>query len=146
MQIQRTTTLNKASRSRSELIFKGRGMTDRQFIDALIKKTILSDELGQKLLIEAGQSGKSVEDIIYARRLVDEISVAKTKGELLGAPYKKVNPDEIKENVLKTIAGETAQAYGFVPLERDNKMLVAGMLRPNQSQVHPEIGYDFAPV
>jgi len=106
-------------------------MTDRQFIDALIKKTILSDELGQKLLIEAGQSGKSVEDIIYTRHLVDEISVVKTKGELLGVPYKKVNPDEIKENALKTIAGETAQTYGFVPLERDNKMLVAGMLRPN---------------
>ncbi len=107
------------------------GMNDRQLIDALIKKTLLSDELGQKLLVEAGQSGKSVEDIIYSRRLLDEVSVVKTKGEILSIPYRKVNPDEISDDTLKIMAGATAQTYGFIPLKRDAKILVAGMLRPN---------------
>lgn len=106
-------------------------MNDRQLIEALIKKTLLSDELGQKLLVEASQSGKPVEDIIYSRHLLDDVSVAKTKGEILGIPYRKINLDEIKDDVLKLVSGETAQTYGFIPLTRDPKMLVVGMLRPN---------------
>jgi len=106
-------------------------MMDKQFVEALIKKTLFSDELGQKLLVEARESGKSVEDIIYSRRLLDEVSVAKTKGEILGIPYKKIDPNDVSDDTLKIIAGETAHTYGFVPLKRDAKMLVAGMLKPN---------------
>lgn len=105
-------------------------MNDRQLIDALIKKTFLSLELGQKLAVEAEQFGKSVEDIIYTRRLLDDVSVAQTKSEILGIPYIKVNPDEIKDDILKLVSQETARTYGFIPLSRDDKMLVAGMLKP----------------
>jgi len=106
-------------------------MTDRQLIDALIKKTLLSDELGQKLLVEAQQSGRTVEEVIYNRHLVDEVSLAKIKGEILNIPYKKVNSEDISDEILKLVSPETAQTYGFIPLSRDAKMLVAGMLRPN---------------
>ncbi|MEK7195931.1 MAG: GspE/PulE family protein [Patescibacteria group bacterium] len=105
-------------------------MNDRQLIEALIKKTLLSEELGQKLILESGQTGKSVEDILYTRHLLDEVSVAKTKSEILGIPYKKIKPDEITEELIKVIPLETATTYGFVPLSRDDKMLVAGMLHP----------------
>ncbi len=105
-------------------------MNDRQLIDALIKKTLLSLELGQKLVVEAEQFGKSVEDIIYTRRLLDDISIAQTKSEILGIPYVKVNPDEVKEDLLKLVPQETARTYGFVPLSSDDKMLIAGMIKP----------------
>ncbi|OGY57114.1 MAG: hypothetical protein A3D47_00385 [Candidatus Colwellbacteria bacterium RIFCSPHIGHO2_02_FULL_43_15] len=106
-------------------------MDDRQLIEALIKKTLLSDELGQKLLLESKQTNRPVEDILYIRRLAEEVSVAQIKSEILGIPYKKINPDDIKPEVIKFIPEETAQNYGFVPLSADKKILVAGMLHPN---------------
>ena len=106
-------------------------MNDRQLIEALIKKTLLSEELGQKLILESGQTGKSVEDILYTRHLLDEISVAETKSQILGIPYKKIKPDEVTEKLIKIVPLETATTYGFVPLSRDDKMLVAGMVHPS---------------
>ncbi len=106
-------------------------MNDRQLIEALIKKTLLSEELGQKLILESGQTGKSVEDILYTRHLLDEVSVAEAKSEILSIPYKKIKPDEITEDLIKIIPLETATTYGFVPLSRDGKMLVAGMIHPS---------------
>src|SRR3990167_7035704 len=106
-------------------------MDDRQLIEALIKKTLLSDELGQKLLLESKQTNRPVEDILYFRRLAEEVSVAQIKSEILGIPYKKINPDDIKPEVIKFIPEETAQNYGFVPLSADKKILVAGMVHPS---------------
>lgn len=105
-------------------------MNDRQLIEALIKKTLLSEELGQKLILESGQTGKSVEDILYTRHLLDEVSVAETKSGILGIPYKKIKPDEVTEDLIKIIPLETATTYDFVPLSKDDKMLVAGMVHP----------------
>jgi len=116
-------------------------MNDKQLIQALIKKTLLSDELGQKLILESQQTGKSIEEIIYARHLLDELSVVQTKSELLGIPYKKVDIEIIKEDLLKVVPGETAQTYGFVPLSKDAKMLVAGMLRPNDTRAQEALKF-----
>lgn len=106
-------------------------MNDRQLIEALIKKTLLSEELGQKLILESQQTGKSVEDILYTRHLLDEVSVAETKSEILGIPYKKIKLDDVTEELIKIVSLETATTYGFVPLSRDDKMLVAGMVHPS---------------
>ena len=106
-------------------------MDDKALVEALIKKSLLLAETGQKLLTESAQMRQSVEDLIYGRRLLNEIDVAKVKSELLGIPYKAVEFDKIPDDVLKLIPEETAQTYHVVPLSRDEKLLVVGMINPN---------------
>lgn len=116
-------------------------MEDKQLADALVKSEIISPELSQKLLLEASQISKSFEDILYERRLADQAAVAKVKGELLGIPYKKVEPTEITDEAVKVIPFETASTYKTVPLEKKDNMLIVGMLNPDDSRAQEALRF-----
>ena len=105
-------------------------MDDNKLVEALIKKSLLLPETAQKLITEAAQVHQPVENLIYSRRLINEAEVAKTKGEILGIPYKQVDFEKIPDDALKLMPSETAQTYHMAPLSRDGKMLVVGMINP----------------
>ncbi len=105
-------------------------MDDKTLAEALVKKSLLLSETAQKLMTEAAQVHQPIENLIYSRRLINEAEVAKVKSEILGIPYKPVKFEEIPDEALKLIPGETAQTYHIAPLSRDEKMLVVGMINP----------------
>ncbi len=105
-------------------------MDDKALAEALVKKSLLLAETAQKLLTDAAQVRQPIENLIYSRRLINEGEVAKVKSELLGIPYKPVNFEEIPDEALKLVPAETAQNYRVAPLSRDEKMLVVGMINP----------------
>lgn len=116
-------------------------MDDKTLIEALIKKSLLLSETGQKLLNESMQTKQPVESLIYSRRLIDEVEVAKVKSEILGIPYRPVQFDKISDEVLKTIPEETAQTYHVIPLSRDDKMLVVGMTEPQDTRAQDALRF-----
>ncbi|MFH1188795.1 MAG: GspE/PulE family protein [bacterium] len=105
-------------------------MNNKQLIDTLVSKGFLIDSVGQKLIAEASQTNHPVEDIILFRRLVDEVTIAKTKGDILGIPYIEVAADEISQDILDLVSAETVQTYKVAPLSKDGNMLVVGMIHP----------------
>jgi len=105
-------------------------MDDKKLLQTLIEESLISEELAQQITVESAQSGKSAEEILYARHLLDEVSVAKAKSKILGIPYEKVKADTITDELLKLIPEETASAYHIVPLALNDKLLVVGMLKP----------------
>ncbi|MBI2013267.1 MAG: type II/IV secretion system protein [Candidatus Colwellbacteria bacterium] len=107
-------------------------MEDKNLLDALVNQGLLSRELAAKLSVEANSLGKSVESLIYEKRAVDEVSVAKAKGSALGIPYKHIDPDTIPEDAVKLISLDTIQNYGVVPISKQGNMLVVGMLNPDE--------------
>jgi len=109
-------------------------MTDKELFQEFVKRKLLDEKIAERVLRDASFSGKSAEEILYAERLVDEIAIAKAKSEILGAPYKKVNPESIDDNLLKVIPRDTSMAYRVVPLERTRDLLVVGMLRPDDNK------------
>ena len=106
-------------------------MTDQELIQELIKKGVVAQAIGDRVLKDAALSGSSPEDVLYEKRLADEIAVAKVKGALSGAPYKKVDAASISDDLLKIIPRETSMTYRVVPIERTPEMLVVGMFRPD---------------
>src|SRR3989344_5373049 len=105
-------------------------MDDKTLVDALVQDSLISVELGGQILKEAAVSGKSAEEVIYSRRLVDEATVAGVKSKILGIPYRKVKPSDISDAMLKLIPEETAMTYAVVPLELKDKMFTVGMVKP----------------
>jgi len=105
-------------------------MDDKTLVDALVQDSLISVELAGQILKEATVSGRSAEEVIYSRRLVDEATVADTKSKILGIPYRKVKLDDISDAMLKLIPEETATTYGVVPLTLQDKMLTVGMVKP----------------
>ena len=116
-------------------------MEDRVLADALSKKAILSPELSQKLLIEAKETRKRFEDIVYGRRLADEAAVAGVKSEILGIPFQKVKIDSISDQVIKMIPYETATTYKAVPIGKQDNMLVVGMLNPDDPRAQEALRF-----
>jgi len=116
-------------------------MEEKKFLQALIAQSLISEELAQQLIVQASQSRESVEDLIYKRRLLDEVSVAKAKSEVLGIPYQKVDADKITDELLGIIPGETASAYRMIPLSQKGDMLVVGMVRPWDAKAQEALRY-----
>lgn len=107
----------------------------------LIGKNLISDELAQKLINEANLTGKSFEDLIYTKRLIDEPSVAKTKGEILNIPYLKIDPVSIPESLLKVIPEDAARAYKMVPISVSGNMTVIGMVNPDNNETQEALRF-----
>lgn len=106
-------------------------MKDQDLIQSLIGVKFLTKEVGDKLLKDAQTEKKSVEEIIYDRRLVDETELAKIKSKTLGIPYKKIDPEIIAKDILEIIPPETANRYKIIPLSRTKDMIVVGALYPD---------------
>ncbi len=109
-------------------------MDSKQLIKELIDRNLINDATGSQLLSDATVSKKNIEDLIYERKLVDDIEIAKVKGIILSVPYKKVNFETISPDILKTIPEDNVINYKIVPLSRTNDIMVVGMLYPDNEK------------
>ncbi len=116
-------------------------MTDQELIKELVKRHILKEDLAGRVLKDAALLKRSPEDILYIEKLADEEAIAKVKSELLGAPYKIINPDLIPEELFKLISKETSQTYRVIPVEKDKNMLIVGMLRPDDERAQEALKF-----
>jgi type IV pilus assembly protein PilB len=106
-------------------------MTDQELFKELVNKKVISEEVSNQILREAALSGSSAEELLYERRVADEVNVAKVKSALFGAPYKKIDPSAISQELLQVIPKDTSQNYRIIPIEKRDGMLVVGMLHPD---------------
>ena len=116
-------------------------MDGNTLINSLVAKSLMSVEDGQKLLAESTALQKSVEYIILERRLVNDVSLAKVKAEIIGVPYASVDLKTISQDVLKLIPENTAKAYRAVPLRLDGGMLVVGMDNPQDPKAQDALRF-----
>ena len=116
-------------------------MDGNTLINSLVAKSLILPQEGAKLLAESVSLGKSVEDIVLERRLVDEVSFSKIKAEVVGVPYIGVDLKTITPDVLKMIPEGTAKAYRAVPLRLDGGMLVVGMENPQDPKAQDALRF-----
>ncbi len=106
-------------------------MENKTLIDGLSKEGLLGADIGEKILQEAAFSRRPVEELISERRLVDEDKLAAFKSRLLNIPYKKIDPKEIGDELLKIFPEETVRNYKSIPIEIKDNLMVAGMINPD---------------
>jgi type IV pilus assembly protein PilB len=97
----------------------------------LTKRGLLDDISLNKIKRESLLSGKTVEDLIHERRLIDDQKIAEVKGEILKVPYYKVDFDNFDQSVLELIPEETVRTYGTAPILKKDDLLVVGMIHPD---------------
>jgi len=116
-------------------------MDNKTLLQQLTKEGFLSEELSQKILKESSLVGKSAEELIYDRRLVNEETVAKIKSQLLNVPYKKIKIEEIPDELLKLVPEETVRNYKVIPISKTADLLIMGMLNPDDSKAQEAIKF-----
>jgi type IV pilus assembly protein PilB len=97
----------------------------------LADSKIISQE--QSAAIEAelkNNPGKTEEDLILSRGLIDEEKLFKLKSEMLGIPFISIQPENISLEILKTIPEETAKFYRMIPLGEKKSEVLVGMVSP----------------
>ncbi len=106
-------------------------MDNKILAQELVKEGVLTDEASKRIIQETSLSGKNIEELIYERRLASEAEVAKVKSRLLGIPYKKIEADELPEELLKIIPEDSVRNFKIVPISKSTELLVVGMWRPD---------------
>ena len=106
-------------------------MTNEQLLEEFQKQGLLNQDAVNKVSREALLSGRSVEELIYAKRLIDDVKVALIKSELLKIPYQKVDKDHFDGALLQLVPEETARTYGAIPITKKDNLLIVGMLHPD---------------
>ena len=116
-------------------------MKDSDLFKNLVKRGVLDASLSESILKDAKLVQKLPEDMLYERKVVDEIAMAKAKSEIFGAPYKKINLKSISNDLLKIIPYDTSRTYRVIPIEKTKDMLVVGMLRPDDTRAQEALKF-----
>src|SRR3989344_4973558 len=106
-------------------------MASDQLLTELQKQGILSEDVVSKLKRDSFLSGRSVEELINSRRLVDDIKIAQLKSSILNVPYQKINFETLDKSLFELLPEETVRSYGVAPLSRQDNLFVVGMLHPD---------------
>jgi type IV pilus assembly protein PilB len=106
-------------------------MTSDQLLTELQTRKLLGADAVAKLKREALLSGRSAEDLINEKRLLEDAKLAELKSQLLGVPYQKVNVAGIDPALFEIIPEETVRTYGVAPLAKQGDLLVVGMREPD---------------
>ncbi len=117
------------------------GMTNEELLNEIQKKGLLNEEVVKKLKQETVLSGRAVEELIYAKHLIDDRTVAELKSSFLKVPYQKVDKDHFDDKLLELIPEETARTYGAIPLGRNENLLIVGMLRPDDPKAQEALKF-----
>ena len=116
-------------------------MENKTLLQELTKEGLLTEESAKKILQESSLIRKSVEELIYDRRLVDEEKIVGIKSRLSGVPYKKIKTDEIKDELLKLVSEETVRNYKVIPINKSDNLLVMGMLNPDDAKAQEALKF-----
>ena len=116
-------------------------MDNKLLVQELVKQNFLASEAGEKLLAEALLIRRGAEDLIHEKRLVNEEDVSKIKSGLLNVPYKKIQVEEIKDEVLKIIPEETVRNYKVIPISLENDLLTVGMINPDDAKAQEALRF-----
>lgn len=116
-------------------------MDNKILLSELVKQNIISDDASKKILQEAILTRKSVEDLIYERRSIDEEKLVNVKSQLLGIPYKKIKSEDISDEILKSISEDAVRNYKVIPISRSADMLVVGMVNPDDSKAQEALKF-----
>ena len=109
-------------------------MDAKILLNELKKRDLIDAESVGRLTRDADVSKKPIEELVYERRLVDDVELAKVKSELLSIPFKKISIDNLTPDLLKLVSEDTMVNYKVVPLSKTKDMLVIGMLYPDNEK------------
>ncbi|MDD5750152.1 MAG: GspE/PulE family protein [Candidatus Pacebacteria bacterium] len=109
----------------------------------LIKKKFFTKEEAAQLKKEAGETGKTPEEIIAAKDVLREAEFFRWKSEMLSIPFHKDLPDDIPHDILSIIPRESADFYKIMPLgiKSDDNILEVGMVYPENPQAQEALKF-----
>ncbi len=100
----------------------------KDLLDFLVSRQMLSAATAADILTESQSSGKTVDDIIIQKNLINIEDFIKTKAEFLNFPYIDLADKAIAEETLNLVPVDIAEHYKMVAFERENNRVKVGLM------------------
>jgi type IV pilus assembly protein PilB len=108
------------------------GSLPSSVLEVLVKNNALPQETADQLMVEEIRSGKSVEQLIQDRQLVNEEVLSQAKAEVFGVPFVRISDIGISPEALTILPESVARRYNMLPfaLDKNEKTLSVVMKEP----------------
>ncbi len=116
-------------------------MDPLEFLKELKKAGLVDESTAVQLGREVSLSGRSLEELVYERRLIDDEKIAELKSSLLKIPYQKINFDAFDKSLFDLVPEETARTYLVSPISKEGNLLVVGMVNPDDSKAQEALKF-----
>jgi len=106
-------------------------MKNKDIIDILAEREIISTRDAVSLREEAEKEKILIEDLLERKKIIDIEALTKIKAESFGFPYANLIDKKLPEEALQTIPSEVAQNYKIVCFSKENKKIKVGIIDTN---------------
>ncbi|OGC55665.1 hypothetical protein A2797_00960 [candidate division WWE3 bacterium RIFCSPHIGHO2_01_FULL_48_15] len=110
-------------------------LSRRGIEEILVEKGLLTADVVRELRLEAARAGRSVEDLIQERKLVEPRAFAQTKAEVLAVPFTDLAGVDVPAEILNLVPQTLASRYVLIPFSKTNKTLRVAMMDPLDLQI-----------
>lgn len=112
-------------------------------LQSLIKKKVIDKKSSFDLKVEERETGKTLEELILEKKLIDEVSLFKLKSDLLKIPLKEISIEEMTAEALSIIPKESVEFYKMVPfnIKKEEAVLEIGMVYPENNQAQEALKF-----
>ena len=99
--------------------------------ERLVAENIISEEKAREIEAEVDSSGKTTEEVLLEKKLIDEEKLFDLKSEILDVPFvKNVDIRNISEDLLRVIPEDSVNYYKMVPTGKNGDEIEIGMVYP----------------
>jgi type IV pilus assembly protein PilB len=109
-------------------------VSEQQLIAFLQDGDLVDQDALKDAQAKAMESGKPLEDILQAKKLIAPDALEKLKGYILGVPFVDLTGTKVEKEILELIPENVARREGVVPFRRQGKQLEVAMLDPGDLQ------------
>jgi len=106
-------------------------MKNKDIIDILAEREIISTRDAVSIREEAEKEKILIEDLLERKKIIDIEALTKIKAESFGFPYANLIDKKLPEEALQTIPSEVAQNYKIVCFSKENKKIKVGIIDTN---------------
>ncbi len=103
-------------------------LKQKNFVDFLVGSKVLSSASAAEVTAEAETTGKTADELILERNLVNVEDLVKAKSEFLNFSYIDLADKEIDEDILNVIPVSVAEHYKLIAFDRDKNRLKVGLV------------------
>jgi type IV pilus assembly protein PilB len=111
------------------------------FLKLLVAKGKVNEAMVLELEKAASLVGKSVEQLVVERKLLDQEELAQLKADIYKLPYANLLDKKVSAQVLKTISREAAENYQIICFDRTAKEIKVGLVDPENFKASEAINF-----
>ena len=116
---------------------------EQKVVDNLIQKNLITQEQKQHITQRTQNKTVSVEGLLSKEMNVSQNDILKAKSEVAQVGAYSLEGSQIPKEVLRLIPVETVQQYKMVPIIKNDKQLIIGMVDPTSTKAQDALRFIF---